>query len=268
MRETDRRMPWVERDDGARIWWEANDGEGPTVLFAHGYIQHPGIFKGLTDELSRDHRLIQYDPRGAGRSSRTGPYDMETDVADMEAVAEAVAPVAAILANGDAANRAVHLAAKRPDLVPAVVSMETLPLTSGDADGVEALVGSGGVLSALEAMMRTDYRAGLRAAIEPGNPGMSTDGLRERIDELVAYIGQDAGIGRLNGWIRDDAAADAAKLGDRLTIAYEGAGGWFPAGLHERARETLPDARFEKLDGGAMSRPDLTAAVVRRVTGA
>lgn len=260
-------MAWVERDDGVRIWWEA-EGEGPTVLFAHGYIQHPGIFRGLTDELARDHRLVQYDARGAGRSSRTGPYDMDTDVADMEAVVEAVGPVAAILANGDAANRAVHVAAKRPDLVPAVVSMETLPLTSGDAEGVEALVGSGGVLSALEAMMRTDYRAGVRAAIEPGNPGMSQDGLRERIDELVAYLDQDAGIGRLNGWIRDDAGPDAVALGDRLTIAYEGAGGWFPAGLHERARQNLPEAHFKKLEGGAISRPELTAAVVRDVTGA
>lgn len=260
-------MPWVERDDGTRIWWDAQ-GDGPPVLFAHGYIQHPGIFAALTDELARDHRLIQYDARGAGKSSRTGPYDMQTDVADMEAVLEEAGPVAAILANGDAANRAVHVAAKRPDLAPAVVSMETLPLTAGDVDGVEALVGSGGVLSALEAMMRTDYRAGLRAAIEPGNPGMPQEGLRERIDELVAYIGQDAGIGRLDGWIRDDAGPDAVKLGDRLTIAYEGSGGWFPAGLHEAARQTLPEARFEKLEGGAISRPELTAAVVRSITGA
>lgn len=266
MRDTDPLMPWVERDDGARIWWEAQ-GQGPTVLFAHGYIQHPGIFAGLTDELTRDHQLIQYDARGAGKSSRTGPYDMQTDVADLEAVLEEVGPVAAVLANGDAANRAVHVAAKRPDLAPAVVSMETIPLATGDAEGVEALVGSGGVLSALEAIMRTDYRAGLRAAIEPGNPGMSRDGIRERIDELVAYIGQDAGIGRLNGWIRDDAGGDAVELGDRLTIAYEGAGGWFPAGLHERARQNLPEARFEKLEGGAISRPELTAAVVRGVTG-
>jgi pimeloyl-ACP methyl ester carboxylesterase len=259
-------MAWVERDDGARISWEER-GEGPTVLFAHGYIQHPGIFQALTDELTRDHRLIQYDARGAGQSSRTGPYDMDTDVADMEAVAEAVGPVAAILANGDAANRAVHVGARRPDLVSAVVSMETLPLTPGDAEGVEALVGSGGVLSALEAMMRTDYRAGLSAAIEPGNPGMAREDLSKRVDETAAYIGQDAGIGRLDSWIRDAPGDDARALGDRLTIAYEGDGSWFPAGLHESARDNLPEARFEKLEGGAISRPELTAAVVRRVTG-
>ena len=38
--------------------------------------------------------------------------------------------------------------------------------------------------------------------------------------------------------------------------------------LHERAREFLPAARFERLEGGAISRPDLTAAVVRAITAA
>jgi pimeloyl-ACP methyl ester carboxylesterase len=260
-------VPWIEREQGVRLWWEAA-GDGPAAVLSHAYIQHPGVFERLVEELTTTHRVIRYDPRGAGESTRTGPYDMETDVADMEAVAEAAGPVAVLVANGDAANRAVHLAARRPDLAPAVVSLETLPLTAGDVDDPEALVGSGGVLSVLEAMMRTDYRAGLRAAIEPGNPGMTPEDLRERLDRTTAYIGHDAGMGRLDAWIRDDAGPDAVALGSRLTIAYEGAGGWFPAGLHERARVNLPEAAFEKLDGGAISRPDLTAAVVRRVTGA
>jgi pimeloyl-ACP methyl ester carboxylesterase len=260
-------MPFAEREDGVRIWWEEH-GAGPGVLFAPGYVQHPGVFQGLIDELERDHRVVRYDARGCGQSTRRGPYDMETDVADLAAVAEAAGSIDVALANGDAANRAIHAAARRPDLVPAVVSMETLPLTSGDAEGVEALVGSGGVLSALVAIMRTDYRAGLRAAIERGNPGMSQEALRERLDQTIAYIGHDAGLGRLDAWIHDRARDDALALGDRLILAYEGAGEWFPAGLHENARATLSEARFERLEGGAVSRPDLTAAVVRGVTGA
>jgi pimeloyl-ACP methyl ester carboxylesterase len=192
---------------------------------------------------------------------------MDTDVADMEAVADAAGPLAAAVGNGDAANRAVHLAARRPDLVPAVVALESVPLTPGDADGVESLVGSGGVLSALEAIMRTDYRAGLHAALEPANPGMTQHQVRERIDRTTAYVRHDASIGRLDAWIRDQPGADSAALGERLTLAYEGAGGWFPAALYEQARTTLPDAHFVKLDGGAISRPELTAAVVRGVTG-
>jgi pimeloyl-ACP methyl ester carboxylesterase len=260
-------MPWVEREDGVRIWWEAA-GVGPAVLFAQGYIQHPGVFQGLLDEMAAHQRVIRYDPRGTGESTRSGPYDMDTDVSDMEAVAEAAGPVAAVVANGDAANRGVHFGARRPDLAQAIVALETVPLSPGDTEGVESLVGSTGVLTALEAIMRADYRAGLRAALEPGNPGMTQDQVRDRLDQTMAYVGWDASIGRLNAWIRDLPGQDAVALGDRLTLAYEGAGGWFPAGLHEQARATLAEAQFVKLDAGAISRPDLTAAVVRRVTGA
>ena len=250
-----------------RLWWEQR-GEGPGVLLAHSYIQHPEVLQGLADELAADHRLIRYDPRGTGESTHAGPYDMDTDVADLIAVVEAAGPITVLLANGDAANRSIHAAAQRPDLVPVVVSMETLPLTRGDAEDSDALVGSGGVLSGLIVMMRADYRSGMFAAIQRGNPDLSDDELRERIDRTVAYVPHEAGLGRLEAWIADAPSEAALALGDRLVIAYEGAGAWFTAGLHESAQQFLPEARFEHLDGGAITRPDLTAGVVRAVTAA
>ncbi|MFL5896668.1 MAG: alpha/beta fold hydrolase [Thermoleophilaceae bacterium] len=258
-------MAWIDRDDGVRLWWEQR-GEGPGLLVGHAYIQHPEVFSGLLGQLEDDHRLVRYDPRGAGQSTRQGPYDMATDVDDLIAVAEAAAPLAALLMNGDAANRAVHAAARRPDLIPVVVAMETLPVRAVEASETDALVGSDGVLSALVGMMRADYRSGMVAAIQRGNPDMPPDEARRRVDETVAYIPHEAGVGRLDGWIRDDPNEDALALGDRLVIAYEGAGAWFTADLHERGRAFLPDARFVQLEGGAISRPDLTAAVVRSVT--
>jgi hypothetical protein len=83
----------------------------------------------------------------------------------------------------------------------------------------------------------------------------------------VAYTGHDAACGRLEEWIHDDPGDDPAQLGDRLVIAYEGSGAWFPTDLTELGSQVLPEARFVKLDGGALTRPHLTAAVVRGVTG-
>jgi pimeloyl-ACP methyl ester carboxylesterase len=257
-------MPLVERDDGARLHWEER-GEGPGLLIAHSYIQHPAVLKGLFDELASDHRLIRYDARGTGQSSPGGPFDMNTDVEDMLAICEAAGPVA-VVANGDATNRAVHAGARQSDAVPVVISLESLPLSAGDAVDTDALVASAGVLSALVGMMRADYRSGMMAAIQRGNPDMTPDELRERIDRTTAYSSHEAAVTRLEEWIGDAPADDAAALGDRLVIAYEGAGGWFPADLHEAGRKFLPEARFERLEGGPISRPDLTAAVVRGVT--
>src|SRR3954453_23055079 len=102
-------VPVVERPGGAEIFWEES-GDGPTVLVSPSYIQHPGVFSGLVAELAKRHRVVRYDARGSGASSRGGPYDMRTDVDDLLAVAEAAGPVAAVLGNGDGANRAVHAA--------------------------------------------------------------------------------------------------------------------------------------------------------------
>lgn len=260
-------MPFVEREGGVTLFWQAW-GEGPGLLVLHSYIQHPRVLGALVTELQDGHRTVRYDARGAGESTRSGPYDMATDVADLLAVAEAAGPIAAVLANGDATNRAIHAAAERPDLIPYVISLETVPLKPGQADGTDALVSSGGVLEALVGMMRADYRTGLTAAVQRGNPEMSEEAVRERIDATVAYIDHAAACARLESWIADDPGDAPDALGERLVIAYEGAGGWFTAQLLERAQEVFPRAQFVKLEGGPITRPDLTAAVVRRVTGA
>ena len=193
---------------------------------------------------------------------------MATDVADLIAVAEAAGPISALMSNGDATNRAIHAAAQRPDLIPSVVSLETIPLAPGQAEGSDALVSSGGVLDALVGMMRADYRSGLTAAVQRGNPLFDQDEVRRRVDETVAYIDHEASVTRLEEWIRDDPGDDPHTLGDRLIVAYEGAGAWFTTDLIERAQQVLPEAQLVKLEGGAITRPELTAAVVRQVTGA
>jgi pimeloyl-ACP methyl ester carboxylesterase len=260
-------VPFVEREGGVTLFWQ-DWGEGPGVLVVPSYLQHPAVLQGLIGELQKSHRIVRYDARGAGESTRQGPYDMRTDVADLLAVAEAAGPLSVVMANGDATNRAIHAAAERPDLVPHVVSLETVPLLPGQAADTDALVGSGGVLDALVSTMRNDYRTGISAAVQRGNPDLDQDAVRERVDAVVAYIDHEAAQGRLEAWIADDPAGDPQLLGDRLVVAYEGAGAWFTGDLVDAAREVLPEARFAKLEAGAISRPDLTAAVVRSVTGA
>jgi pimeloyl-ACP methyl ester carboxylesterase len=258
-------VPFVEREDGVRLSWH-DAGEGPGILVVHSYIQHPAVFELLLADLESDHRTIRYDARGAGESTRQGPYDMRTDVGDLLAVAEAAGPIAAVVANGDGSNRAVHAAAERPDLIPRVISLESVPLARGQAAGTESLISSSNVLDALVSMMRADYRSGLTASLTRGNPEMTADDVRARVDATVAYVDHEASLGRLEAWIADNPGDAPRALGDRLVVAYEGAGAWFPADLTEIGSRLLPEAQFVKLDGGPLSRPDLAAAVVRGVT--
>ena len=53
-----------------------------------------------------------------------------------------------------------------------------------------------------------------------------------------------------------------------LLCAEATGGGWFPSGREaaELSRQLFPDAHVEEIEEGIVSRPDLTAGVVRRVT--
>ena len=255
-------MAWVERPGGVRLALQER-GEGPAVLVMHSFVQHPDVYAGLHEDLARDFRVVTYHARGTGDSTRSGPYDIATDAADMAAVAEACGPVEAVLANGEASHWAVRLAAEQPQLVPRVISLETLPFRTAEAAESDALIGSAPVLQALVSMIRADYRTGLHAAIQRGNPSLTEDEMRERLDLTEAHSPAEAGVARLEAWIADDASEPARALGDRLTVAFEGAGAWFPASLHELARDFLPEARFVRLERGAISAPELMATVVR-----
>jgi hypothetical protein len=58
----------------------------------------------------------------------------------------------------------------------------------------------------------------------------------------------------------------ARRLGDRVTVlAYPG-NAWFPLEMYEALRDSLTGACFELVEDGPMSRPDLTAAVLLRVS--
>jgi hypothetical protein len=69
--------------------------------------------------------------------------------------------------------------------------------------------------------------------------------------------------------VDDDALEPARACGDRLWMLCSETmgGGWFPAGKEavDLSRRLFPEAHVEEVEDGLMSRPDLTAAVVRRI---
>ena len=111
-----------------------------------------------------------------------------------------------------------------------------------------------------------DYRAALRSVITTGNPQMTEDEIRDRVQRQVDYCPQEVALARLTAWWKSNAFEQARSLGGRLTILQHDGNPWFPGDLLEPMRELLPDARIEPVEDGHLSRPDLTAAEVRRIT--
>jgi pimeloyl-ACP methyl ester carboxylesterase len=264
-------MAKLKRPDGVELHWEER-GEGPPVVLAPYWSGHPGVYEGLLSDLARDHRVVTWDARGTGQSTRAGPYDTETDCSDLEAVLDHVGGRALVITTQDGANRAVRVAARREDLVAAVVTLGTAPFARMQFEGREGMIGSDAVVDAFIKMLERDYRGALRTLLSATNAQMSEAEVRERVGFQVSYCPQEPAVERVRAWAEDDPTAAARQTGGRLWIlsAPDVAGPWLPP-EHERRRliETLtPKAHVEEGSpgGGPISQPSEAAASIRRIT--
>ena len=258
-------MPVAEAPDGAQIHWDQR-GAGPLVVVANQFFSESWVFEGLLALLAEDHRVVTYDPRGTGRSSRQPPYEIQVDAGDLVAVVEAAGPPAVVIGMGDGSNRAVYAAAARPDLIDVVVCAAGNPVGAAAVEGTEGLAGSESVLEALLSMMATDYRGALRTMIGTANPTFDEETLRMRVASTSENCPQEVAAERMRSWIADDALEPARALGDRLWILEPGGNPWFPIEVARRSRALIPAAHIKEVEDGALSRPDITVDFVRALT--
>jgi pimeloyl-ACP methyl ester carboxylesterase len=124
----------LERD-GARLACADYGSEGPSVLLLHGLAGHAREWDSTAAWLSGAHRVLAPDARGHGRSERR-PQDLTPDafVRDAESWLEhlSLAP-AVVVGQSFGGITALLLAARRPDLVRALVIAEATPASDREA---------------------------------------------------------------------------------------------------------------------------------------
>jgi pimeloyl-ACP methyl ester carboxylesterase len=259
-------MPRLRRPDGAEIEWWVDGDEGPLVAIAPMALHPPPVCGAIAEDLASDHRVLRYHLRGTGKSSRVGPYELETDAADLAAVVEEAGGDALAIALGDGARRSVKAAAAHPDLIHTVVVSGELPLGRiGGPGSQDALANSPAVLDALLGLLATDYRAGLRTMLaSSGEDAWHEKAMRDRLDAIEAHSPPEAGVPRMVSWVEDDSRNEGRALGDRLWYLHYPGNAWFQGSL-EIVRRSLPEARVQAVTDGVISRPAENAAVIRRI---
>ena len=115
-----------------RVWAEtAGDPTSPVAVVVHGSMDRSAGLLRLSRRLDAAHRVIRYDRRGYGRSVGVGPpWTVDANVDDLEmlltsALATGSQPPAILFGHSFGGNVALGLAARRPELVRAVVVYET-----------------------------------------------------------------------------------------------------------------------------------------------
>jgi pimeloyl-ACP methyl ester carboxylesterase len=77
--------------DGVRLYYESH-GDGPAVLWSHGYSATGAMWDGQLPALTDRYRVITWDMRGHGRSDTPDDpalYSEQATVADMAAILDA-----------------------------------------------------------------------------------------------------------------------------------------------------------------------------------
>lgn len=116
-------LPGVFRaPDGRRLAYTDFGGPGAPLLALHGHFQNGRSFERLAREVGPAWRVIALDQRGHGESDRAGEYTRDGYVADAAGLLEhlGLGP-AVVLGHALGGVNAYQLAARRPDLVRAVV---------------------------------------------------------------------------------------------------------------------------------------------------
>ncbi|NEE01805.1 alpha/beta fold hydrolase [Phytoactinopolyspora halotolerans] len=100
-------------------------GTGPVVLALHGHFGSARTFGALAWELRGRARVVAVDLRGHGHAERGGPFTRDAYVGDVaELVADSGVAPAVVFGHSMGGVTAFQLAARRPELVRAVIVEE------------------------------------------------------------------------------------------------------------------------------------------------
>jgi pimeloyl-ACP methyl ester carboxylesterase len=209
-------------------------GEGPPVLLLHGLAGHAGEWAGTADWLASSAAVFALDGEsGVGAAAA--------------AVAEIGAGPVACVGQSLGGRTAIELAARRPELVRALVVAEADP--EGGPELAEEVA---------ERVERAFARwpesfAGREQALEFfGGPSLRAeawaDGLRERDGRLWPWFDRDAAVEELRSALARPLWEDWERIACP-TLIVRGAEGDLDEAIAERMAALLPRARVATIPG-------------------
>jgi pimeloyl-ACP methyl ester carboxylesterase len=266
----------IDLDGGRSIRAHAT-GEGPPIVFVHGVLVNANLWRNVVPRLEGFTRVTLDLPLGSHTIPM--PKDMDYGSAALaDLIAEAIEKLglggATVVGNDTGGGLTQILAARRPDLVGALV------LTSCDAFDnfppgfFRILFAPARLPGGVFVLMRPLQLRGLRR-LPIAYGWLSNDAIeREADDSYVLPVLTDGGIRRdtrrlLNGFDRAellDAAAKLTSWDKPALIAWSRDDRFFPTDHAERLAKLIPEARLEWVEGARTfspeDRPDRLAELI------
>src|SRR5262249_27482756 len=107
--------------------FHADEGEGQTIVFAHGFCMDHHMYDPQYEVLADNYRCIAWDMRGHGRSEGPeGPWTMQDVIVDLITFSEVMnAAPCHLVGMSWGGMIAVRLALQREDLLRSLVLIDT-----------------------------------------------------------------------------------------------------------------------------------------------
>jgi 3-oxoadipate enol-lactonase len=126
--------------DGVRIHYEDTGGDGPAILWSHGFLMDHTMFDPQVEGLDA-YRHIRWDERGFGRTESTGPFTYWDSADDAIALLDHLDIDRAVLAGmSQGGFLSLRAALAHPDRVRALVLIDTQAGTE-DPENLESYRG-------------------------------------------------------------------------------------------------------------------------------
>lgn len=136
-------MPTVTVND-TPIRYEDSGGDGPVILFSHGFLMDHTMFDAQVAAFSDSHRCIRWDERGFGDTPANGPFTYWDSADDAVAVLDACGVDKAVFVGmSQGGFLSIRAALAHPDRVAALVLIDSC----ADTDDAETIEGYHGMLA-------------------------------------------------------------------------------------------------------------------------
>jgi len=183
------------RANGVVLHHEDRGGTKPALVFSNSLGTDFRIWDAVVAMLGDAYRIIRYDKRGHGLSEATrAPYVMEDHVQDLESLLQQLGVTScAVVGLSVGGVIAQGLAAKRPDLVKAMVLMDTAAKIGTDELWNQRIAGvtSDGIASLADGIMQRWFTPAYRTADNPDFVGYTAMLTRTTVD---GYAGTCAAL--------------------------------------------------------------------------
>lgn len=236
-------MP-VAEVNGQSINYVDSGGDGPAIIWSHGFLMDHTMFDAQVEALSGDYRCIAWDERGFGATPATAPFtywDMADDaVALLDHLGVDQAVFAGMSQGGFISLRA---ALAHPERVRGLILIDTQAGTEA-AENVEAY---GGMLQHWLSDAPLGEIGEFVAGLILGDPDLAANWIpiwEERRSEMNEHPGNTL-------LSRDDITGRLGEIGCPALVIHGDADAAIPLELGQVLADTIPTASIVVMAGGS-----------------